>query len=89
MEIKQKHATNQELIAIANYDAGMCLCGHGETCSVCSRSRATRNFEDISRELALSELLRRGVSLRRNESSFHYARDMWEIVESSDAVKKK
>jgi hypothetical protein len=56
--------TNTELLAIINYSPGLCLCGHGESCGVCSRSDKTREFEHIAKELAKRELKRRGVVLK-------------------------
>lgn len=40
--------TKPELDSIINYNAGMCLCGHFESCSVCSRPEHTRKFERLA-----------------------------------------
>jgi hypothetical protein len=59
-----KKLTDEELLAIVNYNPGGCLCGHFETCSVCSRSSETRQLE-LNAKFAAFELLEaRGVKLR-------------------------
>ena len=53
--------TNEELLALANYDAGPCLCGHFESCAVCSRPQSVRDMERIAKCAALELLVIRGV----------------------------
>jgi hypothetical protein len=57
--------TNEELLKVANYYVGGCLCGHFESCSVCSRSQATRQFEDLAKQTAVELLRVRGVELEK------------------------
>ena len=75
--------TNKELLDIVNYDSGMCLCGHFETCSVCTRSQATRNQEKRAKLLALETLRSRGIKLRKVPARGVYGRDTYMIVNKS------
>ena len=59
--------TNEELLALANYDAGPCMCGHFESCAVCSRSESTRKMERIAKRTALELLAKRGVSVMQKQ----------------------
>jgi hypothetical protein len=56
--------TRSELQTIIAYDAGRCLCGHGELCEVCGRSLKLREFEKLSKRAA-QELLGRSHSKDR------------------------
>jgi len=60
---KNQKLTDQQLVDLANYDPGGCLCGHFESCSVCSRSDKTREFEKTAQLAALELLRERGVAL--------------------------
>lgn len=55
--------TNAEVLKVANYYAGGCLCGHFESCNVCSRGEASREFERVARQAAVELLRVRGVEL--------------------------
>jgi hypothetical protein len=71
--------SNEELLALANYSPGMCLCGHGESCAVCMRSEQTRKQESNSRDLALAELKRRGLKPKLVKSHSPYTNDTWTL----------
>lgn len=64
--------TDKQVLALANYHPGTCLCGHGETCPVCSRSSAAREFEADARKLALETLSAQGIQVHE-EKKFGYA----------------
>ena len=58
--------TKQELLQVVNYNPGGCLCGHGESCSVCSRGDSAREFERLARRAALELLEMMGVRLKKS-----------------------
>lgn len=60
--------TNEQVLTVVNYDPGGCLCGHGESCWVCSRSDKAREFENLARLAARRLLIRRGVKLYKKPS---------------------
>jgi len=53
----------EDLKFIAEYSAGVCLCGHGESCAVCDRSEETRKFERLAKQLA-REVIKAKKSLK-------------------------
>ena len=59
--------SNEDLLAMANYRPSGCLCGHGESCWVCSRPESTRILEKRAKFAALELLQRRGVKLHEEE----------------------
>ena len=68
------------LLDIVNYDPGMCLCGHNESCEVCSRTSATREAEQRRKTTALRILRDSGVRLRRIKPKYLMDRERYEIV---------
>jgi len=42
----------EDLEFVTYYSAGMCLCGQGESCSVCERDQHTRKFEMLAKQAA-------------------------------------
>jgi hypothetical protein len=58
------------LLEIVNHDPGGCLCGHAESCEVCSRSQGTRRAERSRKETALRILRASGVKLKRIKPKF-------------------
>lgn len=65
-----------QLLYILNYDP-ICLCGHNESCSVCSRSQEDRNYDAMVKELALEVLKHRGIKV---ESTTKFGSTTYRIV---------
>ena len=68
------------LLDLVNYDPGLCLCGHFESCAVCSRSQQERDRERRNKQEALKALRGAGVRLRRIAPKGAYGRERYEIV---------
>ncbi len=83
--MRMRKLTNEELIKVANYDPGGCLCGHFESCSVCTRSDRTREFEVLASWAALELLARRGVQVREIPPTYIYESTRYEIVTGSES----
>jgi hypothetical protein len=43
----------EQLKEVIEFYPGGCMCGHGESCGVCSRSQGTRTQEAMAREMAI------------------------------------
>lgn len=61
--------TNEELLTVANYNPGGCLCGHFESCPVCSRGDRERTFEHLAKQAAIELLKARGIELEEDPGS--------------------
>lgn len=57
--------TAKDILAVLNYDAGMCLCGHNESCSVCSRNASALTFELLAKRAAAQLAKKQGLKLKR------------------------
>lgn len=62
--------TNQQLLDLVNYYPGGCLCGHFESCSVCSRTQGQRTLEQNARISALEVLKYRGVNIEEKNGEY-------------------
>jgi len=83
-----RELTVEQLLAVANYYPGSCLCGHFETCSVCERSRETREFEDNAQLAALALLKFVGVELVE-ERGFYHSRTVYRLKEGQECLLNK
>ena len=81
-----KRLTDQQLLDMANYYAGGCLCGHFESCEVCSRSEKVRTLEQSAKWAALELLDARGVPVFEDREDGDWGRKVYVIKENLKPV---
>ena len=62
--------TVKQVLEVINFNPGSCLCTMRESCSVCSRSSKTREFERNAQLAAISLLEHVGIELVKEEPEF-------------------
>jgi hypothetical protein len=85
-----RELTVEQLLAVANYYPGSCLCGHFESCPVCERSREAREFEHNAKLAALHLLTLAGIEIVTEVASpgFLYSRPVYKLKEEDECLLK-